>query len=116
MAKKKESAIPKVVFVALEVLGYEVGDYGRPYIWVLTKTSLWRVKLEGWGRECVPGEACEAAHVEAEKLAKAWRYDEDETGFFRVDGGEVWAMTWAVSGPFPRSARKQIADEDIIEV
>lgn len=107
---------PEPVIAAVEVLGLEVGDYGREHIWVLTGDDLWRVKLEGWGQECVPGKGCRAARSEARKLAESWREYEDSTGWFPVEDRRVWAMTWALTGPYDPAGVSEIDSSDLIEV
>ncbi len=93
-----------LILELLPVVGFEVGDYHHDEIPVIDRSGkLFYVKLEGWGPECVPGKGKRVARAESEKLAQEWRRGWQETGSIDViKDRDVWAITWAVSGPFER--------------
>jgi hypothetical protein len=104
--------VPDVVWTALQVLGLEVGDYGRDFLWLTDGRKAFGVKLEGWGSECVPGKGREEAVREADALGRAWSREGMKAGIVRSDDDQVWAVTWGVVGPLKVS---ELAEEDLEE-
>ena len=98
------------------VVGLEVGDYHAEALVVVDRSGkFFEVKLEGWGPECVPGKGKRAARAESVKLARQWSRAWQRAGSIDVDSADVWALTWAVNGPF-KSAGKNVEVIDLRRV
>lgn len=110
---------PALVVDALQTLGLEVGDYHRDAHWVTQGRKVYQLRLEGWGQECVPGKGRRAAERAAAQMAEAWRAEGwAQAGWLGAQDDDVWAMTWAVNGPFPLKVLKQydVDSEEVIQL
>ena len=106
----KPRKTPQMILDLLHNLGLEVGDYHRDVHWVTQGRKAYRLRLEGWGEECVPGKGRRAAEKAAAQLAETWRGEGwTEAGWLKAQDRDVWAITWALRGPFPLKA---IRDDD----
>jgi hypothetical protein len=102
--------VPDLVRQVLLTLGLEVGDYHQDVIWVLKAGKVYQARLEGWGEDCVPGKGRKAAQTAASKLAQDWFKSWPQAGWVPAEDDEVWAVTWALRGPFPK---KVLVENDV---
>ena len=112
-----EPAAPPLLFAVLQNLGLEVGDYHRDVHWVTKDRKVHQLRLEGWGQECVPGKGRRVAERAAAQMAETWRAEGwAQTGWLRAEDRDVWAITWALRGPFPLRVLRQngVDPEEVI--
>ena len=105
---------PQLIIRLINILGLEVGDYHHDAIWLIVppppgcqERQVYQAKLEGFGQECVPGQGRRAAQKAAAALARSW-IAWTGTGWIQTDDPRVWAVSWALRGPFQESILQEL--------